>query len=256
MTDAQRKLEEVLRNLPQVEYDKSSRELPKGVYREKGGSYSYKIWSAKNPTFFYKGGFKTPEAAEYARRCAIQGHHWEGEEHDPANMWGFIYLIEHKKSGKKYVGRKQYRIWNGPQGGYKCTNPQDSEWFEESMWAGNDWEFYRSSCKPLAKAIDEEGPENFTFTVLSVHQDKLELHLAEVTEMIERDVLEAIDDKGEYLYWNQNIASQEFRAPFKKAEMLRMQEEEKEKMKRYYLRPSFCPRCGAMIPYKGEHVCS
>ncbi len=169
--------------------------MPKGVY-ERDGKFYYKIWSASPPSFVQEGGFSTPEAAEYARRCAVNGHHWVGVEHDPANMWGFIYLIEHKKSGKKYVGRKQYRLWAGPQGGYKCTDPQNTEWFEESMWVQNDWQYYKSSCKPLLKAINEEGPEAFTFTVLSVHQDKLSLHLAEVEEMMRRDVLEAVGPDG------------------------------------------------------------
>lgn len=235
------------------------RELPVGVYIIEGrDGYRATIWDKSRKTY-QVGVFDSVEEAEYKRLVKLQGHHWtihessDVEKLDPKNYWGFTYLITNKKTGKMYVGKKQFRLWDGPPGGYKCTDPTDEVWFDESMWRPNDWEFYTGSQKDLNNEL--WNPWDWKFEVLTQDRDKLQNHLSEVLEMMERNVLEALDENGEYLYYNKNIAGLEFRAPFLKRDMKAKQADTMVDVLRYYNRPALCPKCEAVIPYPGTGGC-
>lgn len=229
------------------------RDLPKGVYKIKD-SYRAATWDSSGKTK-HLGLFSTPDDAEYARISNLQGHHWQGEDMDPVGNWGFIYKVTNKTNGKKYIGRKQYRLYNGPPGGYKCTDPQDADWFSPDAWRPNDWEFYTGSSNKLNADMVELGVTSFKFEVIKQCANKLDLHLSEVKEQMARNVLEATGDDGEYLYYNENIAGQEFRPPFRKADVSEATEQTLEEIHRYYLRPRMCPDCNSVIPYRGECTC-
>lgn len=232
------------------------RELPTGVYyRESTGRYEAKVWEKQTMKVFVVGTFDTVEEAVYQREVYMKGHHWEGVEHDPSNAWGFIYRITCKKTGKQYIGKKQYRLWDGPSGGYKCTDPQN-EWFDESLWKANDWKFYTGSQNDLNREIAFGNVWDFKYEVVELAVDKLDLHMAEVNLQIKEDVLDKLDDNGEYKYYNKNIASMEFRAPFLKADMLAKKNATFEEVRDYYLKPTLCRVCGKIVPYKGVCKCT
>ena len=227
----------------------------KGVYERPNGLYQARVWE-HDGSLETVGTFQSPEEAAYRRKVYLNGHHWEGMKHDPENYWGFIYLVEDTQTGMKYVGRKQYRLWDGPTGGYKCTDPRDPEWFTEIAWRENDWKLYTGSCEPLNKEISRRGVHNFRFSVLNLAPDKLSLHLMEIEELVRRDVLEAVDSNGDYLYYNANIASQEFRAPFRKKDIKVAESITNTDVKKYYLRPSMCRKCGGVMLYPGDGRCT
>lgn len=234
----------------------TSRELPKGVYELPQGTYKAVTWEPESYKQTHIGVFDTPEEAEYARNVKLNGHHWINmPEGSPEKDWGFVYLITNKKNGKLYVGKKQFLWWNGPPGGYKCTDRSNKEWFTPSAWRESDWRTYCSSCIPLQKDIQKYGVHNFSFEVLHTHaKGKLPLHFAETKEMMERDVLEAVDSKGAYIYYNSNIASLEFRAPFRKDKVSAAMEETMSEMEQYYLKPTVCRRCYSVVPF-GHTTC-
>lgn len=236
--------------------NKENEGLPVGVYQRPSGRYQYRHWTTdENGTRQTALGVcDDPFEAGYKRLVAIQGHHWEGVEHNPEEYWGFIYCITHRASGKMYIGKKQYRLWDGPPGGYKCTDPED-EWFDESLWRQNDWQFYTGSCEELNRDLKAGSVWDYEYKVLHLSKNKLDLHLAEVFEQMGRDVLEALDANGEYLYYNRNIAGMEFRAPFLKADMRAKQEATQKEVKMYYLRPRLCRNCQSVIPYPGNGGC-
>lgn len=230
------------------------RELPKGVYPY-DDRYIAKRWDMETNKHYHVGIYATVSEAAYARQVAMYGHHWIGmplgaEKKD----WGFIYLITNIITGKQYIGKKQFLWWNGPSGGYKCTNRNDDFWFTPSAWKDSDWKEYVSSCIPLQKDIAHFGQHNFTFEVLGTCEDKLSLHLAEVEEMMARDVLEAVDEDGEYAYYNANIASLEFRAPFRKDKVLTATAFTQAELVSYYLKPYVCTKCQSVIPF-GHNEC-
>jgi hypothetical protein len=102
------------------------------------------------------------------------------------NMFGFIYEITNKVSGKKYIGKKQCirKIKRKPLKG-KTRNRIDHR--------ESDWKTYTSSSNELNEDIQKHGKENFEFRILKVCGSKWELGYEEIKEQISRDVLRRDD---------------------------------------------------------------
>lgn len=229
------------------------RALPRGVY-ETRGKYRSIIWAKKSGQQRAVGIYPSVNEAVYRRNVAMNGHHWGGKELDPTNQWGFIYLITNLDNNRKYIGRKQFRLWNGPIGGYKETNPNDAEWFDETLWKPNAWEFYTGSSNELNNDIHHSEIYNFSYEVLSTHDDALQLDMEERFEMINRNVLDSLMD-GDYEYYNKSIGGIIFRPPFLKADQRDKKGKTLEAVKRYYLKPKICSNCVEIIPFPGNTKC-
>jgi len=102
------------------------------------------------------------------------------------NMFGFIYEITNKISGKKYIGKKQCqrKIKRKPLKG-KTRNRIDHK--------ESDWKTYTSSSNELNEDIQKYGKDNFEFRILKVCGSKWELGYEEIKEQIARDVLRRSD---------------------------------------------------------------
>jgi hypothetical protein len=102
------------------------------------------------------------------------------------DMFGFIYEITNKVSGKKYIGKKQCirKIKRKPLKG-KTRNRIDHK--------ESDWKTYTSSSNELNEDIQKHGKENFEFRILKVCGSKWELGYEEIKEQIARDVLRRDD---------------------------------------------------------------
>jgi hypothetical protein len=102
------------------------------------------------------------------------------------DMFGFIYEITNKVSGKKYIGKKQCirKIKRKPLKG-KTRNRIDHK--------ESDWKTYTSSSNELNEDIQKHGKENFEFRILKVCGSKWELGYEEIKEQISRDVLRRDD---------------------------------------------------------------
>jgi hypothetical protein len=226
-------------------------ELPVGIY-EKGGKYRALKWDAK-------GLLKsialciTPEEAEYRRLVHLQGHHWLNME-PVGDYFGFTYLITNKSNGKQYVGKKQFYLWSGPVGGFKCTDPRN-EWWDPKAWRENEWRFYTGSCDELNVEIQKGNVWDYKYEVLEMCHDRLSLHISEINHMILWDVLYDMDpETGDYRFYNKNIASLEFRPPFKRHDLETAKSISENAMRHYYLKPNHCPVCKHVIPY-GQSTC-
>ena len=230
----------------------TKRDLPKGIYdHAKKRGYTAAFWN-EGGKMNHVGQYPTVDEAEYARNVAMNGTHWVGIEEGP--FFGFTYCITHKPTGKMYIGKKQFYLWTGPAGGFKQCDPAHPE-FDRDAWKPNTWEFYTGSQLKLNKFIaDGEPLWNFKWEVLDMGRDKLDMHLSEVGHHISNDVLEAVDENGEYLYWNENIAGLDYRAPFKKADVAKKAQESMDAVRHYYLKPVICTECNEAIPY-GDIKC-
>ena len=226
--------------------------LPLGVY-ERCGKYRAFKWDTKGRTTVV-ALCTTPEEAAYKRLLGIQGHHWLNMEEDLEEYFGFTYLITNKKTGKKYVGKKQFYLWDGPVGGFKCTDPR-SEWWDAKAWKNSSWQTYTGSCEELNQEILSGNVWDYQYEVLELCHDKLSLHISEINHMMLWNVLYATDSKGEYVFYNKNIASLEFRPPFKRHEVELARENSMEAMRIYYLKPKHCPVCNSVIPYGVSTCC-
>jgi len=230
------------------------RELPQGIY-EYHDKFRAVHFDAKGCTLKSKVCTTVQEAIRNLK-IFRDDHHWFGILHNVQDNFGFIYRITEITTGRMYIGSKQYRKWVGPPGGYKCTDVSDDTWFNEDLWDYNDWRYYTSSCKPLQEAITK-NPDDFFYEVVSLHKDKLELHIAEINLQMSEDVLEAELEDGTFMYYNANVAGKIFKAPISKSEMLEMREASHQlvtkEIDRYITKPKFCS-CGRPLNF-GEKPC-
>jgi len=229
---------------------RTNKGIPEGVYKTPNGRYRTYFWDGQRKKNV--GRYDTAEEAEYALAVAKNGHHWIGMKDGP--YFGFIYRITHKVTGKMYIGSKQFFHWDGPPAGYKCCDLESSRW-DEKAWKYSGWKEYSGSSRDLSDEVRKQGAHMFHYKIEKMCKDKLDLHLTEIFLMVGENVLEALTDKGEYQYYNKNIASCEFRQPYKLHEIEGMHEEDMEAVRNYYLKPDRCPLCTRVLPYGSIGAC-
>lgn len=114
---------------------------------------------------------------------------FEGKEFEnDGTYYGFIYLIENKTTGRKYIGRKFLT-----KAGYKTVKGKRKKLRLES-----DWKTYYGSSPNLKKDIDEFGVENFKRTILKLCKTRGECNYFEAKMIFETD---AILDESYYNGW-------------------------------------------------------
>lgn len=127
-------------------------------------------------------------------------HHWKTLDDscipDIEKYIGFIYEVKCLLSGKKYIGKKNYKRWGAKK--------------HRNYGTCNKWQFYVGSSKDLISQIKLQGISNFRFTILSQHKTKGELTYAEANLQHKRDVLIGRLPDGSRAYWNNQIAAIRF----------------------------------------------
>lgn len=103
--------------------------------------------------------------------------------HDELSSWvGFVYEIEDKTNGKKYIGKKT--LWSKrrlpPLKGKKRKRIQIKE---------SDWKDYYGSNEEVKGLVEAHGGDRFIRTVLRLCKTKGELSYYEAKEQFDRDVL-------------------------------------------------------------------
>lgn len=107
---------------------------------------------------------------------------YDGDPSDLEGKLGFVYLITHLVSGRKYVGKKQMqkKLKRPPLKGKKRKRISTVE---------TDWRTYNSSSPQLTEWIEREGEGAFEFRILSAHDSKSQLAWEELKIQVENDVL-------------------------------------------------------------------
>lgn len=111
----------------------------------------------------------------------------------PDNSFGFIYYVENKLNGKKYIGKKQYFSYRA---GKKHKE--------------SDWKTYTSSSKYLNEDIKINGIDNFYFEILFECETRGDLTYAESNLQHKNNVLTERDDHGERVWYNASISAIKF----------------------------------------------
>ena len=120
--------------------------------------------------------------------------HWHHDfTLDSSNSFGFIYYVENKLSGKKYIGKKQYHRY------------RSGKKFKES-----DWKKYTSSSKHLNEDISKVGIDNFYFEILFECKTRGDLTYAESNLQHKNNVLTERNECGERVWYNASIAAIKF----------------------------------------------
>jgi hypothetical protein len=108
----------------------------------------------------------------------------------PTDAYGFIYLIENKLNGKKYIGRKFLT-----KAGYKQVNGKRKKIRKES-----DWMDYYGSSPQLLRDVEEFGKDNFTRTIIRICKSRGECNYWEAKLIFHHD---AVLDPNYYNTWVQ-----------------------------------------------------
>lgn len=103
--------------------------------------------------------------------------------HDELSSWvGFVYELEDKSNGKKYIGKKL--LWSKrrlpPLKGKKRKRVQVKE---------SDWKDYYGSNEEVKGLVESHGGDRFIRRVLRLCKTKGELSYYEAKEQFDKDVL-------------------------------------------------------------------
>ena len=115
------------------------------------------------------------------------------------NFFGFVYCITNSQSNRQYIGRKYFWKFRTPKGKKRKVKSE------------SDWKKYYGSCPELKEEIEQLGRQNFSRTILSLHNTAGKTNYEETKQLFSRGVLtEALDD-GTPAYYNSNILSRYFK---------------------------------------------
>ena len=115
------------------------------------------------------------------------------------DYYGFLYLIENKLTGRKYVGRKYFVQKRKPKGGKRRVTSE------------SDWKKYYGSNEQLKFDAKEFGKENFNRKILSLHKTVGKTNYAETEALFKYNVLREKMDNGSPMYYNDNILGRYFK---------------------------------------------
>jgi len=112
--------------------------------------------------------------------------------------YGFVYIITNLINGKKYIGKKFF--WSR-----RRLPPLKGKTRKRIVIKESDWKTYYGSSKNVKADIEKYGKENFKREIVSIHPDKRETNYHELTLQIFLNVLDEVDEKGERIFYNENI---------------------------------------------------
>ena len=120
------------------------------------------------------------------------------ESEDIKDYYGFCYLLTDLENGKQYIGRKYFYSIRKKKGIRKKVRTE------------SDWKSYYSSSKKVKQIVLESGPNRFKREILSLYLKKGKVNYNETKLLFQHNVLEARDENGEKLYYNDNIMNRYF----------------------------------------------
>jgi hypothetical protein len=107
----------------------------------------------------------------------------EFTEHNIGENYGFVYIITHLTTGKKYIGKKFFyslrtKVIKGKKKKFKVSS---------------DWQTYYGSNSELQNDVQVHGKENFKREIIHLCKSKGECGYLEAKEQFDRCVLESED---------------------------------------------------------------
>jgi|TARA_B110000263_G_scaffold234609_1_gene232373 hypothetical protein len=120
------------------------------------------------------------------------------ESEDIKDYYGFCYLLTDLENGKQYIGRKYFYSIRKKKG------------IRKKVRSESDWKSYYSSSKKVKQMVLESGHNRFKREILSLYLKKGQVNYNETKLLFQHNVLEARDENGEKLYYNDNIMNRYF----------------------------------------------
>jgi hypothetical protein len=118
------------------------------------------------------------------------------EFNDPIeDYFGFVYCITDLENNKKYIGRKYF--W--------ATKTKTIKGKKKKVKVESDWRKYFSSSDIIKNLVKEFGEERFKREILYLTKSRGQTNYMETKMLFLYDVLEAVDENNERIFYNNNI---------------------------------------------------
>ena len=124
------------------------------------------------------------------------------ESSDIGDAFGFVYCISCNETQREYIGRKYFWQFRTPKGKKRKVKSE------------SDWKKYYGSCPELKEEIIQLGKQNFSRTILSLHNTKGQTNFEETRQLFVKGVLTESLGDGTPKYYNSNILSRYFRKDY------------------------------------------
>ena len=124
------------------------------------------------------------------------------ESSDIGDAFGFVYCISCNETQREYIGRKYFWQFRTPKGKKRKVKSE------------SDWKKYYGSCPELNEEIIQLGKQNFSRTILSLHNTKGQTNFEETRQLFVKGVLTESLSDGTPKYYNSNILSRYFRKDY------------------------------------------
>ena len=124
------------------------------------------------------------------------------ESSDIGDAFGFDYCISCNETQREYIGRKYFWQFRTPKGKKRKVKSE------------SDWKKYYGSCPELKEEIIQLGKQNFSRTILSLHNTKGQTNFEETRQLFVKGVLTESLSNGTPKYYNSNILSRYFRKDY------------------------------------------
>jgi len=112
---------------------------------------------------------------------------------------GFVYIMTNTITNKQYIGKKFFYS-------LRTLKPLKGKKRKRKVKKESDWKKYNSSSKYVLADIEEFGEDIFTFEILDLCLDRAETNYSELKHLIYYQVLERLDEDGDRMFYNENIA--------------------------------------------------
>lgn len=112
--------------------------------------------------------------------------------------YAFVYELTNKVNGRKYIGKKVF--WSK-----KTLPPLKGKTRKRKVIKESDWQKYYGSSKYVKADIDLHGLDNFTREIITLCPNKTEANYLELVLQVKLNVLDAVDNDGNRIYYNENI---------------------------------------------------
>ena len=129
---------------------------------------------------------------------------------NPADYFGFVYIIKNKNNNKIYVGKKVF--WNNVK--TKLTKKELAEQIgpgrkptTKITQKESNWKLYWGSSKDLTEDLKTQGTSNFEKNILKLCKTKKEINFFEMYYQCKYDVLTTSS-------YNDNILGKFYRKDF------------------------------------------
>ena len=121
---------------------------------------------------------------------------------DIGDFFGYVYCITNLKSGRKYIGRKNFQQHRKPRGSRRKRTSESN------------WKAYYGSSKELNEDRKLLGNSTFKREILGLYRTQGKVNYEETRQLFLNNVLTESLDDGSPAYYNSNVLGRYYKKDY------------------------------------------